>query len=107
MDPAPSRPTSYWDYIRVEELLRLQLGTATSETELIDDEVRFIVIHQIDELWFKLVLRELVAARNLFARIPVPENALAGAVASLRRITIAFDLAGQHFRLLGTMWTTG
>jgi tryptophan 2,3-dioxygenase len=105
MDPGQPRPTSYWDYIRVEELLRLQRGTAPSEDELIDDEIRFIVIHQIDELWFKIVLRELVAARNLFAKTPVPENALAGAVASLRRITIAFDLAGQHFRLMETMRT--
>jgi hypothetical protein len=42
--------------------------------------VRFIVIHQIDELWFKLVLRELATARDLFARPHVPEDALAGAV---------------------------
>ena len=83
MDPGSRRPTTYWDYIRVEELLRLQLGTAASEDELIDDEVRFIVIHQIDELWFKLVLRELVAARNLFAKSRVPENALAGALSRL------------------------
>ena len=34
---------------------------ARSEHEISDDEVRFIVIHQIDELWFKVVLRELVA----------------------------------------------
>ena len=105
MQSGSPRSTSYWDYIRVEELLGLQNGTATSESELIDDEVRFIVIHQIDELWFKIVLRELVAARNLFARRPVPEDALAGAVASLRRITICFELAAQHFRLMETMRT--
>ncbi len=99
------RPANYWDYIRVEELLSLQSGVAASETELSDDEVRFIVVHQVDELWFKVVLRELVAARNLFARRPVPEDALAGAVNSLRRITICFDLAAQHFRLMETMRT--
>jgi tryptophan 2,3-dioxygenase len=104
--PGPGgRPTSYWDYIRVEELLALQNGIARSDAELADDEVRFIVIHQIDELWFKLVLRELVTARNLFAQRPVPEDALAGAVNSLRRITICFELASQHFRLMETMQT--
>ncbi len=105
MQPTAPRPTSYWDYIRVEELLALQNGTAPSEADIGDDEVRFLVIHQIDELWFKLVLRELIAARNLFARRPVPESALAGAVASLRRITICFELAAQHFRLMETMRT--
>lgn len=105
MTGQPTRPTSYWDYIRVEDLLSLQSGIAASERDLTDDEVRFIVIHQIDELWFKLVLRELVAARNLFAQNPVPEDALAGAVASLRRITLCFELAGSHFRLMETMRT--
>ncbi len=105
MQPDPPRPTNYWDYIRVEQLLQLQSGTAASEQDLSDDEVRFIVIHQVDELWFKVVLRELVAARNLFALRPVPENALAGAVASLRRVTICFELASQHFRLMETMAT--
>ena len=99
------RPASYWDYIRVEDLLALQSGVDESEARLGNDEVRFIVIHQIDELWFKLVLRELAAARNLFAQPRVPEDALAGAVNSLKRITICFDLAGQHFRLMETMQT--
>lgn len=99
------RPANYWDYIRVEDLLALQSGIAPTEAELSDDEVRFIVIHQIDELWFKLVLRELVAARDLFARPRVPEDALAFAVSGLRRITICFELAAQHFRLMETMRT--
>jgi tryptophan 2,3-dioxygenase len=99
------RPANYWDYIRVEELLALQRGTAATESELIDDEVRFIVIHQIDELWFKLVLRELQAARNLFAQPRVPEDSLAFAVNGLRRVTICFELAAQHFKLMETMRT--
>jgi tryptophan 2,3-dioxygenase len=102
---AHPRPANYWDYIRVEELLALQAGTAANEQELGNDEVRFLVIHQIDELWFKLVLRELVAARDLFAQPRVPEDALAFAVASLDRITLCFDLAAQHFRLMETMRT--
>ncbi len=105
MTNGPHRPTSYWDYIRVEELLALQNGTSASESDLTADEIRFIVIHQVDELWFKVVLGELKAARDLFARRPVPEDALAGAVASLRRVTICFELAAQHFRLMETMRT--
>lgn len=104
MDPR-STPTTYWDYIRVEDLLALQTGKDGAEAALRDDEVRFIVIHQIDELWFKLVLRELVTARNLFARVPVPESDLATAVAALRRVTTIFTLAAQHFTLMETMRT--
>lgn len=104
-DSAARGPANYWDYIQVEQLLAMQRGTAKAEAELTDDEVRFIVIHQIDELWFKLVLRELVSARDLFAREPVPEDAVASAVAQLGRVAICFDLASQHFRLMETMRT--
>ena len=74
------RPTTYWGYIQVEELLALQSGIERDESQLTNDEVLFITVHQIDELWFKLVLRELVAVRNLFAQPHVPEQALASAV---------------------------
>lgn len=106
MTPADKpTPATYWDYIRVEDLLALQGGRDGDDTKLSDDEVRFVVIHQIDELWFKLVLRELATARNLFARVPVPESDLAFAVAALRRVTTIFGLAAQHFVLMETMRT--
>ena len=91
------RAVTYNSYLKVDELLMLQRPLSDGPEH---DELLFIVIHQVDELWFKVVLRELVAARNLFALRPVPENALAGAVASLRRVTICFELASQHFRLM-------
>jgi tryptophan 2,3-dioxygenase len=101
----PSKPTPYWDYIRVEPLLSLQTGVGDREAELANDEVMFIVVHQIDELWFKLALREMVTVRNLFARAPVPEQALASAVRGIRRMeTIVHQLAG-HFALMETMTT--
>jgi tryptophan 2,3-dioxygenase len=100
-----AKPTPYWDYIRVEPLLGLQAGTAATESDLANDEVMFIVVHQIDELWFKLALREMVTVRNLFARAPVPEQALASAARGIRRMeTIVHQLAG-HFALMETMTT--
>ena len=98
-------PTTYWDYIKVEELLGLQRGIAASEQELGNDEVMFIVVHQIDELWFKLVLRELVTVRNLFAQPHVPEQALSDAVRGLRRMAVIFGKLATHFELMETMTT--
>jgi tryptophan 2,3-dioxygenase len=99
------KPTPYWDFIRVDPLLSLQTGIASSEAELSNDEVMFIVVHQIDELWFKLVLREMVVVRDLFARASVPEQALASAVRGVRRMeTILIQLA-SHFALMETMTT--
>ncbi len=68
------KSTVYWDYIKIEEILALQAGIAESDAELSNDEVMFITVHQIDELWFKLAIRELVHVRDLFAREKVASS---------------------------------
>jgi len=98
-------PTAYWDYIKVEELLSLQRGIAEAESELTNDEVMFIVVHQIDELWFKLALRELVSLRNLFATVPVAEQSLATAARCIRRADLLFQHITQQFTLMETLTT--
>jgi tryptophan 2,3-dioxygenase len=102
---AAAKRATYWDYIRVEDLLSLQGGLAGDESALSNDEVRFITIHQVDELWFKLVLRELATTRDLFRLSYVPETSLASANAALRRVSLIFRLAAQHFQLMETMRT--
>jgi tryptophan 2,3-dioxygenase len=99
------KPTAYWDYIRVEELLSLQAGLAASDAELTNDEHMFIVIHQIDELWFKLIIREVVSVRDLFARPLVPEQTLSSAVRGIRRMGTLLHLVAEHFALMETMTT--
>src|SRR5690606_27408758 len=92
-------------YIKVEELLSLQNGIAQSERELANDEVMFIVIHQIDELWFKLALRELVSIRDLFAADHVAEQSLSSVVRGLRRTVLLFQHVSSHFALMETLTT--
>jgi tryptophan 2,3-dioxygenase len=57
------------------------------------------------ELWFKLVLRELVSARDLFRQNPVPDMALSSAVRSFKRISAIFEQATAHFRVVETLTT--
>jgi tryptophan 2,3-dioxygenase len=101
----PRKPTAYWDYIKVEELLALQGGLERTDEGLSNDEVMFIVAHQIDELWFKLIIRELVGVRDLFARPHVPEQALSSAVRGIRRMETLLGLVSENFALLETMTT--
>ncbi len=105
MPPMEPKPTTYWGYIRVEELLSLQNGIEADDSKLTNDEVMFIVVHQIDELWFKLAIRELVSVRNLIAKNPVPEQSLASAVHGLRRLSMLFTQLASHFALMETMTT--
>jgi tryptophan 2,3-dioxygenase len=98
-------PTAYWDYIKVEELLSLQCGLGESDRTLGNDEVMFITIHQIEELWLRLVLRELVSARDLFKRAQVPEQSLSAAVRGIDRMTLLLRYAADQFALMETMTT--
>jgi len=97
--------TNYWDYIRVEDLLRLQGGVDDDESTLSNHEVLFIVVHQVFELWFKLALRELTTLRNLFKQHVVAETSLAGAGASISRLTRIFRAAISHFEVLESLNT--
>jgi len=53
------RELSYSTYLRVPELLALQQRLSEEH-----DELLFIVAHQVYELWFKVILFELEAARD-------------------------------------------
>jgi len=99
----PDAQVTYWDYIRVPELLALQGGLEGAEERLSQDEVVFITVHQVYELWLKLALRDLVAARDLFAGAKVPDEALAGACRLLGRLRVVFRLMTHHFELIETM----
>lgn len=101
----PRSPITYWDYLRIDELLSLQSGLSEDESTLANDEVMFITIHQIDELWLKLALRELVSVRDLFAQERVPEQSLASAVRGVRRMALLFHQIASHFALMETMTT--
>jgi tryptophan 2,3-dioxygenase len=102
---AGGRSTAYWDYIKIEELLSLQGGIAETDRELTNDEVMFITVHQIDELWFKLAIRELVHVRDLFAQDKVREQSLSSAVRGIRRCALLFEQVARHFALMETMTT--
>ena len=51
---------SYGDYLQLDTLLNAQQPRSDSH-----DEMLFIIIHQSSELWMKLALHELAAARGL------------------------------------------
>jgi tryptophan 2,3-dioxygenase len=61
-DGTTNRAVTYGSYLRVDELLELQQPRSTGPEH---DELLFIVIHQVYELWFKELLHELDRVRQL------------------------------------------
>jgi tryptophan 2,3-dioxygenase len=56
---ASGRRLSYSSYLHLAELLALQGGLTEAH-----DELLFIVVHQVYELWFKVLIHELEAVRS-------------------------------------------
>jgi tryptophan 2,3-dioxygenase len=94
---------TYWDYLRVPELLSLQGGLEDDESALMPDELHFIIVHQAYELWFKLVLRELRLARDHLSAPKVPEEAISLVVHHLRRVGTVMHLLVDQFAVMETL----
>jgi tryptophan 2,3-dioxygenase len=83
-----SKPLTYISYLRLDELLALQRPRSDGPEH---DEMLFIVIHQVYELWFKQVLHELRHLRHAFE-----SGDGTGALATLKRVlTILKTLVAQ------------
>ena len=90
--------TDYSAYLRIDELLDLQQPL----TDGAHDEMLFIVIHQVYELWFKLILHELDhTVSELSANRPQ------GAIPSMRRTVSIDELLIAQLHVLETMSPEG
>jgi tryptophan 2,3-dioxygenase len=86
---------TYTSYLKVDELLALQQPKSTPEEH---DEMLFIVIHQVYELWFKQMLHELDA---LSARLRAGDSD--GATHTLQRLLKILKTVVAQVDVLETM----
>lgn len=81
------QPLTYGRYLKVPELLSLQRCLSSPAQH---DELLFIVIHQVYELWFKQVLHEIESAIGLLDRDRIGEaTRLLRRVVEIQRVLIA------------------
>jgi len=92
-EPAHPATVSYGSYLRLPELLACQ-SPATGE----HDELLFVIIHQVYELWFKQILHELAAVIPLLDAGALPE-----ATRLLARANRIFAVLGAEVGVLATM----
>lgn len=95
--------TTYWDYLKLDKLLDLQNGLDKNESQLLPDELHFIIVHQIFELWFKLVLNELRLVRDALVRPDSPEIPIPGVLRRLDRINRTLGSAAQQWAVMETI----
>ncbi len=94
----------YQSYLQLEKILGAQrLRSAELESAPAHDEMLFIIVHQVYELWFKQILFELESVRGMFEENHVDEHQVGKAVARLRRVTEIQKLLIEQISVLETM----
>jgi tryptophan 2,3-dioxygenase len=90
---ASGRRLSYDSYLHIPQLLELQQGMTEAH-----DELLFIVVHQVYELWFKVLIDELESVRTA-----IETDELRVARHALNRIKVIEDLLVGQVAVLETM----
>ena len=88
-------PLTYWSYLQLDKLLDLQQPRSDPPEH---DETLFIVIHQVSELWFKLLLHELDKIKRDFSA-----NDLYAAIHTWKRARTVMKTLVQQVDILETM----
>ena len=96
-------PPTYSEYLRLEELLKLQTGVKGHKRKISNDELHFILVHQNFELWFKLVISELTCTRDILSSDYVEETKLPQAVHHMNRVIETFKLMSLQWKVMETL----
>ncbi len=86
---------TYGEYLKLDELLALQRPGAEDPEH---DEVLFIIVHQVYELWFKEILHELDYLDRRLAAADAPR-----AQHTLKRVLTIFKILVAQLDILETM----
>ena len=95
----------YSDYIELDKILNSQHPKSFETLEEGNDEMLFIIIHQVYELWFKQIIFELDLVRHIFIQGRINDNSddLSKVVYKLKRIAKILELINQQVSVLETM----
>ena len=94
----------YHSYLELDQILSAQnLRSAQLEENPAHEEMLFIVIHQVYELWFKQIIHEMESIVYLFGEDRTDERNLSVVNHRLDRIKEIMKLLIQQIRVLETM----
>ena len=97
------KKTLYSDYLQLDKILNSQELFSELHGETAHDEMLFIIVHQVYELWFRQVLYEVDSILNMFRSDHVHEQEMRIATHRTRRVVKILDLCVRQFRVLESM----
>jgi len=99
----PYPPVDYTGYLKVDQLTQLQKPKGEEYGTPVHDEMLFIVIHQVYELWFKQILFELDSVLEIFSRDRIAEQDMLHCSSRLERIIEIQKILVDQVKVLETM----
>jgi tryptophan 2,3-dioxygenase len=103
MDSKEYQTVSYHDYLGLGKILDAQNLRSEELGKPAHDEMLFIVIHQVYELWFKQIAHELKSVMEMLGKTVFDDKEVAIAVSRLNRITEIQKIMIDQIRVLETM----
>ncbi len=91
---------TYGSYLQLDKLLDAQTLLSAKNSDCVNHELFFIIVHQSNELWFKQILAELTVISDGFCETPAKLSNIHNALARINQIQV---LLNQHIVLLETL----
>lgn len=98
-----AEPIYYGDYLQLDKLLSAQKLESTKYTDPAHEEMLFVIVHQVYELWFKQILHELSSVIDIFSQCEVKDQQLTTVVHRLGRIITIQELLNNQISVIETM----
>jgi tryptophan 2,3-dioxygenase len=98
-----SNKMNYHDYLKIEQLTSLQELESVKLGRPAHDEMLFIIVHQVYELWFKQILTEVDSVLSIFSSDHLDERLMDLIVARLQRVVEIQKLLVDQVRIMETM----
>lgn len=93
----------YQEYLKIQELLSTQELRSVQLGKPAHEELLFIIVHQVYELWFKQIIHELESVIDFFADEEVIESSLSVAIGRLNRVEAILKLMVEQISIMETM----
>ena len=104
MDKLKPYPQQYYqDYLNLEKILNSQHLLSQKYGHSAHDEMLFIIVHQVYELWFKQIIYELESLLEIFHNNEIQENHISIGVSQLERIIEIQKILIDQINVLETM----
>lgn len=93
----------YTDYLQLKKVLDAQHMRSVELDVPAHDEMLFIIIHQVYELWFKQIIHDLTSVMEMFNGDTVDENNIGVAIHRLNRTSEILKLLVEQINVLETL----